>query len=105
MRTSLLLVVMVLLVMGLLAGCAAGPNQLQGTPGEHGVAGFWLGVWHGFIAAFVFVASLFRHDLGIYELHNNGAWYNFGYLFGLACFWGGGHRAAGNTRKVAGEAK
>jgi hypothetical protein len=21
-------------------------------------------------------------DLSIYEVHNNGAWYNFGYLFG-----------------------
>jgi len=67
-------------------------------------AGFWLGVWHGFIAAFVFVASLFRHDLGIYELHNNGPWYNFGYLFGLACFWMAATRA-GKAGKVAGEAK
>jgi hypothetical protein len=43
----------------------------------------------------VFVVSLFRRDLGIYEVHNNGAWYNFGYLFGLACFFGRkGNRAA-----------
>jgi hypothetical protein len=42
----------------------------------------------------VFVVSLFRRDLSIYEVHNNGAWYNFGYLFGLACFFGGsGNRA------------
>jgi len=38
----------------------------------------------------VFVASLFKSNLGIYEVHNNGAWYNFGYLFGLACILGGG---------------
>ena len=25
---------------------------------------------------------------------NNGAWYNFGYLFGLACFFGGGGHGA-----------
>jgi hypothetical protein len=42
----------------------------------------------------VFVASLFMSDLSIYEVHNNGAWYNFGYLFGLACFFGGGNQAA-----------
>jgi hypothetical protein len=43
----------------------------------------------------VFVASLFKSNLSIYEVHNNGAWYNFGYLFGLACFFGGnGNRAA-----------
>jgi len=58
-----------------------------------GVAGFWLGLWQGLIAPFVFVVSLFRRDLSIYEIHNNGAWYNFGYLFGLACFFGGGKRA------------
>jgi len=45
-------------------------------------------------APLVFVVSLFRRDLSIYEVHNNGAWYNFGYLFGLACFFGGsGNRA------------
>ena len=58
---------------------------------EHGeFAGFWLGLWQGFIAPFVFVASLFKGDLNVYEVHNNGSWYNFGYLFGLACFFGGG---------------
>jgi len=95
MKSSWTLVVIVLVALSLLAGCAAGPNQLKGTATEkHGVAGFWLGVWQGFIAPFVFVVSLFRSDLGIYETHNNGAWYNFGYLFGLACFFGGsGNRA------------
>jgi hypothetical protein len=55
----------------------------------------WRGLWHGFIAPFVFVASLFKSNLNVYEVHNNRAWYNFGYLFGLACFFGGrGNRAA-----------
>jgi len=87
---------LLLLLAAILAGCAAGPNTLQGTASEqHQTAGFWLGVWHGFIAPFVFVLSLFRHNLGIYEVHNNGALYNFGYLFGLACFFGGsGNRSA-----------
>ena len=81
----------VLLVLGVLAGCASGPNPSERTASEHGgVAGFWLGLWQGFIAPLVFAVSLFRRDLGIYEVHNNGAWYNFGYLFGLACFFGRG---------------
>ena len=91
MKSSLALFVLVLLLLNILAGCAPGPNQFKGTTSEGGVvAGFWLGLWHGFIAPFVFVASLFRSNLSIYEVHNNGAWYNFGYLFGLACFFGGG---------------
>jgi hypothetical protein len=96
MKSSLTLFVLVLLLLVILAGCAPGPNQSKGTTGEHNVvAGFWLGLWQGFIAPFVFVASLFKSNLSIYEVHNNGAWYNFGYLFGLACFFGNsGHRAA-----------
>ncbi|HEY1424762.1 MAG TPA: hypothetical protein VGF20_15010 [Candidatus Acidoferrum sp.] len=90
MKYPLTLLVL-LLVVSMLAGCAAGPNEFNGTArGYHGVAGFWLGLWHGFIAPFVFLASLFKSGLNIYEVHNNGAWYNFGYLFGLACILGGG---------------
>ena len=96
MRSSLILLVVVLLLVNILAGCAPGVNPSKGTMSEHQVvAGFWLGVWQGFIAPFVFVASLFKGNLSIYEVHNNGAWYNFGYLFGVACFFGGsGNRAA-----------
>src|SRR6266849_2915207 len=96
MKSSLTLLVIVLLLLNVLAGCAPGPNQSQGTASEHdGVAGFWLGHWHGVIARFVFGAALFKSNLSIYEVHNNGAVYNFGYLFGLACFFGGsGNRTA-----------
>ena len=96
MKSSALVVfVLVLLLLSVVAGCGPGANQFAGTAGEHGVAGFWLGLWQGFIAPFVFVASLFKSNLNIYEVHNNGSWYNFGYLFGLACFFGsGGNRTA-----------
>ena len=96
MKSSFTPLALVLLVLILAAGCAAGSNQFKATPNDHAVvAGFWLGIWHGFIAPFVFVASLFKSNLNIYEVHNNGAWYNFGYLFGLACFFGGsGNRSA-----------
>ena len=96
MKSSLTFLVLVLLLLSILAGCAPGPNLSRGMASEHhGVAGFWLGLWQGFIAPIVFVVSLFKSGLNIYEVHNNGAWYNFGYLFGLACFFGGsGNRTA-----------
>ena len=96
MKSSLTLLVLVLLLLSILAGCAPGANQSKATASGRGmVAGFWLGLWQGFVAPFVFVVSLFKSSVGIYEVHNNGAWYNFGYLFGLACiFGGGGNRAA-----------
>ena len=96
MKSSFTVLMLVFLMLSTLAGCAPGPNQSQGLASEHGrVAGFWLGLWQGFIAPFVFVVSLFKSGFNMYEVHNNGAWYNFGYLFGLACFFGGsGNRAA-----------
>ena len=45
-------------------------------------AGFWLGLWHGIIAPITFIWSLFNHDVTIYEMVNNGAWYNFGFVLG-----------------------
>jgi len=88
MKTSLTVLV---LLLSILAGCAPGPNPSRKMASEHReFAGFWLGLWQGFIAPFVFVASLFKGDLNVYEVQNNGSWYNFGYLFGLACFFGGG---------------
>jgi hypothetical protein len=91
MKASCAFYLFILLLVCTVAGCAPAANPYQGTLNAHNVVpGFWLGLWHGFIAPFVFVASLFTSHLSIYEVHNNGAWYNFGYLFGLACFFGGG---------------
>ena len=75
MKTSLTVLVLILLL-SILAGCAPGPNPSRKMASEHGeFAGFWLGLWQGFIAPFVFVASLFKGDLNVYEVHNNGSWY------------------------------
>ena len=102
MKSSLTVFVLVLVLLNILSGCAPGTNQFKGTASEHYiVAGFWLGLWQGFIAPFVFVASLFKSNLGIYEVRNNGAWYNFGYLFGLACILGGGgNRTARRPQQI-----
>ena len=101
MKSSVALFVIVLLLVNILAGCAPGPNVSKGTASEHNaVAGFWLGLWQGFIAPFVFVVSLFKNNLTIYEVHNNGAWYNFGYLFGLACFFGGGGNRTARRKQI-----
>jgi hypothetical protein len=87
MRLLALIAVFVLLAAAL-SGCAPAANSAA-TQGP-GVAGFWQGLWHGFILLFTFFISLFNHNVGIYEVHNNGGWYNFGYLLGVMTFWGGG---------------
>jgi hypothetical protein len=101
MKSSVALFVIVLLLVNILAGCAPGANVFKGTVSErNAAAGFWLGLWQGFIAPFVFVVSLFKNNLNIYEVHNNGAWYNFGYLFGLACFFGGGGNRTARRKQI-----
>ena len=80
----------------LIIGCAAGPNPLVAS---NDVAGFWKGLWHGFIILFSFIISLFNDNVTIYEVNNNGGWYNFGFLFGAMMFWGGGGNKACQTGK------
>ena len=100
MKSSLALLLVVVMMAGLAGGCTAGANPAKGTAnGSEVVAGFWLGLWHGFIAPIVFVVSLFKTGLGVYEVHNSGGWYNFGYLFGLACFFGGGGRGSAKQKR------
>lgn len=52
------------------------------NPNEH-IYGFWGGTWHGMIMGPAFIGSLFSDDIAIYAVHNNGAWYNFGYIGGF----------------------
>jgi hypothetical protein len=85
---------LVLFAAVLVTGCTAGPNTLIDVPGPGGsVAGFWLGVWHGVIAPITFLVSLFSKDVSFYEVHNNGGWYNFGFVLGAGILLGGGRRA------------
>jgi hypothetical protein len=74
---------------------APGPNQIENLENMDGtVAGFWQGLWHGFIVPFTFLLSLFKEDVGVYELHNNGAWYNFGFTLGTIMSFSSGSNMA-----------
>jgi hypothetical protein len=82
-----------------LSGCVAGPNPSVDTPNDEGrIAGFWQGLWHGIIAPVTFVISLFSDQVHVYEVHNSGNWYVFGFLLGLTAIWGGGGRASSRRR-------
>ena len=86
-------------LLAVLAACAPGPNPEVGTPAPDGaVAGFWLGLWHGVIAPVTFVISLFGRGVNVYEVHNSGGWYNFGYVLGLGALVGGGSSGARASR-------
>ena len=84
----------------LLAACAAGPNTMAQVNGPH-VAGFWQGLWQGAISPVTFLVSLFNHHVNIYEVHNNGNWYNFGFMIGVSAVFSGavGSGASAGSRR------
>jgi hypothetical protein len=89
------IVVGILLLAVVVAGCAPGPNAMADVPNEEGeVAGFWLGLWHGFASPIMFIVSLFNESVEVYEVHNNGGWYTFGFLLGASAILGGGSGGA-----------
>ena len=100
MRRPAFALLMIAIVLAL-AACAAGANPSVNTlPDEGTIAGFWLGLWHGIIAPVTLVVSLFNDSVNVYEVHNNGGWYNFGFVLGAVVLIGGSHgvRPAGPRR-------
>jgi hypothetical protein len=88
-RKQLLTALTILVASHFLLGCAAGPNFEKGVPTDDGsLAGFWLGLWQGLIVPVTFFVSLFSSRVNIYEIHNSGGLYNFGFLLGSVFFWG-----------------
>lgn len=70
----------------LLTACAAGDVQFTSdTP-----AGFWYGLWHGVISFITLIIHVFNDSVSVYEINNTGGWYDFGFLLGVSCIWGGG---------------
>lgn len=65
-------------------GSCASANSVEDTPNDEGrVDGFADGFFHGLTIFFALVASSCA-DVGIYEVHNNGIWYDIGYLIGVS---------------------
>ena len=80
-RVSLILLAVMVL---LLAGCAAG----NGTYSPDDQAGFFSGIWHGWIAPFALIAHIFDGDVRIYEPNNTGIWYDVGFYIAVISGFG-----------------
>jgi hypothetical protein len=96
LRASTIAVACIALVV--LAGCAAGDARFT----AESPAGFWIGLWHGAISLVTLVVGIFTDAVRMYEPHNTGGWYDFGFLVGATCIWGAGsHRAGRKSRRDA----
>jgi len=82
---TLALILVVVLLAANLSGCAAGDRRFVQKP-----AGFWAGLWHGFLCVITFVISLFSDSVHVYESHNSGHLYDLGFVLGVMIFFGGG---------------
>ena len=91
-------VALVALVAVTVTACAAGPNAGVGSGDQ---SGFLMGLWHGAITPVTFVVSLFDDHVAIYEVHDTGHWYDFGFLLGASVTFSGAARsgsAGGSSR-------
>ena len=62
-----------------------GPNPMVNQPdGQGRVARAVAGLWHGLIVPVTLILSFFDSNVEIYEVHNAGSEYNFGFFLGEA---------------------
>ena len=97
---SRLIPLLVVALMLFLVSCLPGPNPVEKSPSPQGkIAGFWKGLWHGLLSPITFIISLFTSKVRFYEVHNNGNWYNFGFVLGAGLFLRGGILGSRRLRK------
>jgi hypothetical protein len=96
MKNKVFTFIIFMAVLMVLSACAAGPNESLNLPSPENlvVAGFWRGLWQGIIAPVTFFISLFTDKISLYEVHNTGGWYDFGFVIGAGIIFGGGGRAS-----------
>jgi hypothetical protein len=88
------------MVLLILASCAPGFNELANVPSRTGVvSGFWRGLWNGVISPVTLIVSFFDKGVQMYDVHNNGPWYNIGFFIGITALFGGGVGSAARRRR------
>jgi hypothetical protein len=97
---KMILGAVILLLVVFLTACLAGPNPMEKKSNEEGeVAGFWKGLWHGFLAPVTFIISIFSSKVRFYEVYNSGFWYNFGFVLAAGLFLSGGIMGRSKKKK------
>jgi len=89
------LTVITLLILITFTACMPNPEQsMMQTP-----AGFFKGVWHGWIAPLSLIVGFFNDHTRIYEPNNTGWWYDFGFYMAVISGFGGLSLARKNADK------
>ena len=85
MKMIIVFATIVLLSALLIAGCAPGGGSYQ----KDSPAGFFSGIWHGWIAPITLIVGIFNGNIRIYEPNNVGWLYDFGYYIAIIGGFGG----------------
>jgi len=80
-RVYLILVLVLLIVTSCMPG--------GGSSGPDDTAGFFMGIWHGWIAPISVIFGFFNSSIRIYEVYNTGWWYDFGFYMAIISGFGG----------------
>lgn len=86
MISRILAIIIIALAVAIVAGGCA-PGGGWSTPEKP--AGFFTGVWHGWIAPISLVWGLFNPSIRVYEPINTGWWYDFGFYIAIIGGFGG----------------
>ena len=84
-KKILIVLILVLSLSVILTGCIPG----DGTYTSADPAGFFWGVWHGWLAPISLIIGLFDHNIRVYETANTGWWYDFGFYIAVISGFGG----------------
>jgi len=76
-RVSAILIILSLLIF--ISGCVPG----GGSSTQENPAGFFSGIWHGWIAPISLIWGLFNPSIRLYEQFNTGWWYDFGFYIAI----------------------
>lgn len=76
---------LILALLLLLTACL--PGTISTTHSNR--AGFFLGVWHGWIAPISLIIGFFNPSVRIYEIYNSGWLYDFGFYIAIISGFGG----------------
>ncbi len=84
MKRKWLMTLLLMLLLLMLSACIPG-----GSSSTIREAGFFTGVWHGWIAPLSLILSAFEPQFRVYEINNIGWWYDFGFYMAIISGFGG----------------
>lgn len=85
MRKRWMIGILLVFVLIGLSGCLPGDGSATSTD----PAGFFWGIWHGWMAPLTLIIGILDSDIRVYELYNTGWWYDFGFYIAIISGFGG----------------